>query len=172
MHNMDDRITFRAGSNRKHAIKDLEKQGLIKPGYLSEFCRTQVDELIQHLYSGNGHHLSDGTKGDILEYIEKMKKMDEMNKLLKAKDEEYFEMIHKSYSLYEKIINGLLADENPTQARKFLCEAIFTTYDDKRGVHQRYVEQFLQSKYNELKVSGKLEEIVAERKPWMNRDEE
>lgn len=166
----DDRIIFRAGHDRKQAIKDMERQGLIKPGFISEYCRDQVDELITHIYSGNGHAIPEQTKERIRVFIEKKEREEALETLLQAKDAEYFDAIKTVYLQFEKIINGLLADENFTKATNYLCEAIWSINDGKRAVSQRYTEPFLKEQYDRLKVDGTLEKLVAERRPWIEKD--
>lgn len=162
----DDRIIFRAGHDRKQAIKDMERQGLIKPGFISEYCRDQIDELITHIYSGNGHAIPE----QIRVFIEKKEREEALETLLQAKDAEYFDTIKTGYLQFEKIINGLLADENFTKATNYLCEAIWSINDGKRAISQRYTEQFLKEQYDRLKVDGTLEKLVAERRPWIEKD--
>ena len=166
----DDRIIFRAGHDRKQVIKDLEKQGLIKPGYLSEFCRNQVDELISHVYSGNGHAIPEKTKDKIREYIENKEKEDAFSNLIKSKEIEYFDALKTGYLQYQQIIDGLLADENFAQAKKYLCEAVWNINEGKRAVSPRYAEQFLKEQYDRMLVDGTLEKLIAERRPWVKKD--
>lgn len=166
----DDRIIFRAGHDRKQVIKDLERQGLIKPGYLSEFMREQVDELISHIHSGNGHAIPERTKDKICEYIEKKEKEEALKTLLKAKEIEYFEALNIGYLQQQAIIDGLLAEEKHAIARKILCEVVYCINDEKRAVSPRYADQFLSEQYDKMIVDGRMERIVAERRPWIKTD--
>ncbi len=166
----DDRIIFRAGHDRKQALKNMERQGLIRPGFVSEYCRSQVDELISHVYSGNAHAIPEQTKEQIRLYLEKKEKEEALQTLLQAKDAEYFDAIKTAYLQFEKIINGFLADENLPKASNYLCEAIWSINDGKRAISQRYTEQFLKEQYDRLKVDGTLEKLVAERRPWVEKD--